>query len=173
MPIRTNQYTVIRDTREQAGQGWFFEAKGQCLGTEVKKLDTGDYTLVGFERVFTIERKGTITEFVQNLLQPRFDRELERMEEIELPFILLEFDVAKIMEWPHNSGIPRYKIGKIKTTPQFILKKIYEYQCRHPYLHFIFAGDSGREIASCIFKRVLEAWDPNDQAAGGLPRVDK
>jgi hypothetical protein len=38
-----NNYTVIKDTREQ--DGWFFSPYDKCDGMEVGTLHTGDYTL--------------------------------------------------------------------------------------------------------------------------------
>jgi hypothetical protein len=158
---QTNKYTVIRDTREQEGQGWFFDRKDRCLGTQVCKLDTGDYSLVGYEKVFTIERKGAVAEWAKNLCEKRFERELQRMEQIEMPFILLEFDMDALFRWPEGSGIPRRDLWKVRTTPHFLVKRMHEYQCKYPYIHIIFAGTHGREIASSLFKRVVETWTPS------------
>ena len=47
-------YTVIRDTREQEGHGWTFNAHTpehrppRCDGMTVDTLQTGDYSLVGY-----------------------------------------------------------------------------------------------------------------------------
>ena len=48
----TNRFTVIRDTREKKGHGWFFEDDGSyCEGTSISKLDVGDYSIDGLEHM--------------------------------------------------------------------------------------------------------------------------
>src|SRR6185436_14343497 len=99
------KYAVVRDTREKEGQGWHFPYSPRCAGTVIKKLDEGDYSLLGFEKLVTIERKGSVTEFCANLTQDRFivpfdpskpasdQSEIVRLESIQWPYILLEFEV--------------------------------------------------------------------------------
>ena len=57
-------YTVIRDTRER--EGYHFSKFDKCLGMVVRKLDTGDYSLVGLEDKICIERKGCVEEIAIN-----------------------------------------------------------------------------------------------------------
>ena len=59
------KYKVIKDTREQ--DGWFFSPYDKCSGMEVGTLNTGDYTLEGFEDVVCIERKASVSEVAMNL----------------------------------------------------------------------------------------------------------
>ena len=73
------KYTVIKDTREQ--EGWFFTQTTACDGMVREKLDTGDYSLRGYEELLAIERKGKISEFARNIVENRFERELERLED--------------------------------------------------------------------------------------------
>ena len=42
-----SKFTIIRDTREKKGHGWWFDESSHCTGTEVKKLDVGDYSIKG------------------------------------------------------------------------------------------------------------------------------
>ena len=60
MPDKSPPYTVIRDTREQEGYTFekFTGRYTSCNGMIIKKLDTGDYSLVGLEDKLCIERKG-------------------------------------------------------------------------------------------------------------------
>ena len=61
--------TVIVDTREQtpfkftSHDNWIAETKRQ-------KLDAGDYSVVGMEKLLTLERK-TLTDLITNLMQHR------------------------------------------------------------------------------------------------------
>lgn len=74
------------------------------------KLDTGDYSLLGFESVIAVERKSSLTELVGNLStsRERFERELQRATDlkyfyviIEAPFHLLMMGQYKSMMNPH------------------------------------------------------------------------
>lgn len=139
---------VIIDTREQ--KPWFF------ADAETKGLKTGDYSLEGYEDILSIERKGSTGEFAGNIVGPRFDRELSRLNEYKYAFIILEFTSDNIMEYPLGSGIPNRFHGKLKITGKFIMAKICEYMVRFPNIHIIFAGSQGKQWAESIFKRVVE-----------------
>lgn len=147
-------YTVIRDTREQKGRGWIFPANKLCSGTLIKTLKTGDYTLLGFESVLCIERKATITEFAANLLQKRFEAELVRMDSFKYSFLVLEFTMKDLMTWPYSSGLPAATRIKIKTRPEFLLRRLIEIETTHT-AKVIFAGCYGMDVVNSIFKRVV------------------
>jgi len=152
------QYEVIRDTREQ--EGWVFPASDPCLGTVVGTLKTGDYTLKGYEDVFVIERKGSTGEFAANIVQSRFERELERLKGFRYAFVVLEFTISDIVSFPYNSGIPKDKWRSLRISPQFLMKRINDFQVQYPNVHFVFAGSHGREFASSLFKRIAEHVEP-------------
>lgn len=158
------RYTVIRDTREQ--HGWTFPESDRCAGTVVDTLKTGDYSLRGYEGVFVIERKGCPAEFAKNLLERRFEAELERLEAFALPFIFLEFEVEDIVSFPENSGIPVSRWKDVRITPQLFMKRFWEVQLRYR-TRVLTVGVRGREAASSLFKRVLE-WraQPTKTASG-------
>lgn len=149
------KYTVIRDTREQSGRGWVFEPEKDCLGTKTQTLSTGDYTLEGFEHLLSIERKGRISEFVKNICEDRFEKELCRLDDFLWPFIILEFTVDDIFNWPKSSGLSPKMISTLKTSPRFILKRINDILVKHK-TKVIFAGLYGKSFAESIFKRVAE-----------------
>jgi len=149
------QYRVLRDTREKDEYGWVFPANDRCLGTVETTLHTGDYTLEGYEKLFIIERKGGIAEFAKNLVQKRFEMELCRLDEWLHPYLILEFDLAHIVNFPLGSGIPESKLRYLKLTPQFLMQRVCELQLRHK-TRLIFAGKYGKHIASSLFKRICE-----------------
>lgn len=148
------KHTIIRDTREQ--EGWLFNASKHYTGTICASLKTGDYTLQGFEDIFTIERKGSVAELAKNITEQRFVNELERLQEMKYAFILLEFTLGDIISYPVGSKIPPSKWKKLKIRGHFVLKKFIEMQLDYPNIHFVLCGSNGKEIASSIFKRVLE-----------------
>lgn len=145
--------SVIRDTREQ--NGWVFEESERCAGTIVDTLQTGDYTLKGFEELLRIERKGSIAEFASNVTQARFERELERLEDFPLAFLILEFDMADIALFPASAKLPPKALKNIKITAQFIMKRLMEFQVKYK-TKVLLTGGRGKEVASSLFKRVIE-----------------
>lgn len=148
-----NKYTVISDSREK--NGYTFPANDHCDGTIVKGLKTGDYSLVGFEDSFAIERKGGVAEFSGNLTDPRFFRELERFDSIRHGFLVLEFYLDDIMMFPATSGIPKNKLQYIKVTPNFLLMKTMEIQVKYN-IKTLFVGPYFMNVSQSLFKRIVE-----------------
>ena len=136
------EYTIIRDTREKDGKGWNFTAHPVID----KKLDTGDYSLLTYENIFTIERKATVSEVAKNIQEKRFIRELERMDNMKHAYVILEFTLEDLLT-PQRF---------VKVNPHFLLKTIVEYTLQYPQIQIIFAGNRGKDIASSIFKRIVE-----------------
>jgi len=149
------KYLVIRDTREKIRNGWIWKPSKYCLGTHEGTLQTGDYTIQGYHKLLTIERKGSISEWAQNITQARVERELERMEEIRFPFVLLEFTMTDIMNYPIGSDVPKKLWPRLKVRGSYILKRTIEFEMQYR-TKIIFCGGSGKEIASSIFKRTVE-----------------
>jgi hypothetical protein len=106
--------------------------------------------------VLAVERKGCVAEFSANVLQPRFVRELERLEAFRYPFVLLEFGIEDVVAFPEGSDIPRYRWRSLRSRPRLILAKLNEFQLRFR-TKFVPVGSKGREYASSLFKRVVEA----------------
>ena len=92
------KFTIIRDSREKKGCGWHFRASSNCNGMEVKKLETGDYSIDGYENTIMIERK-TIPDLWGSLVQgrARFMREMERAKSYPLRYLIIEGTVADVM----------------------------------------------------------------------------
>lgn len=162
-----NKYTVVRDTREKEGQGWVFSPNERCAGTVIKKLDVGDYALEGYESLFVIERKGSVSEFCANLNQERFvgdfdkfkfakkQSEINRLQVIQYPYLLLEFTVEDLLKYPNIPEIPKFLRKKIRFKGYAALKKVIELEMNYK-TRIIFCGDSGKEVASSICKRMIE-----------------
>jgi len=155
-------YVVVRDTREKDKQGWIWNKSKYCAGTVTRKLDTGDYTIemdgVCMSSYVTIERKGSISEWAKNVTEARFERELERLDDIQYAWILLEFNMTDVLNYPVGSGIPKCKWRYLKFRGSFILKKMTE-MIRDHRVKIILCGANGKEVASNIFKRVVEHAD--------------
>lgn len=155
-----DKYQVKRDTREQEEHGWMFPESDTCLGTLTETLATADYTLAGYEKLFVIERKGSPAEFCQNIVQDRFDRELKRLEEFTHPFIICEFDMWHIQNFPKKSGIPERLWPKLRITPQYFLLRFWEIQLQYKVRIILAGADGGRNAASSLFKRIIKNAHP-------------
>lgn len=159
-PVKPGRYTVVRDTREQ--QGWTFAESSYCEGTILKALKTGDYSLVGLEDIFVVERKKSVAEFAKNMLEARFEREMVRLENFQHAYIICEFDLADVQRWPLGSGLPPKVARTIKITKYFILKRLMDFHVQYK-VKFIFAGIHGEAVISSLFKRINEIYGPTKE----------
>ena len=150
-----DKFTVIRDTSEK--KGWYFPETDSCAGMVEGNLYTGDYTIVGAENKVIIERKGSVSEFAININQPRFEDELKRLEDFDIPVLIAEFSFAEIMRFP--DGLPEKVKSQIKVTPSFIIKKIAEYQTTYK-TKILFCNDKfgAFTMARSILKRAYEKY---------------
>ena len=152
-------FTVIKDTREQ--EGYYFSKYNKCAGMVERKLDTGDYSLEGMEDKICIERKGCVEELAMNLGQKKhaFMNEIGRMEEFPHKFIILEFTLEDLVDFPENTRIPEKQKSKIKITGKYMMKCLMEFQL-HNNIHIIFCGDKHNAFltVSSILKRVNEMY---------------
>ena len=159
MGKKHQQYTVIRDTREQTG--YTFKEYDRCQGMIVRKLDTGDYSIVGLEDKICVERKGCIEEVALNLGKNRdtFMREIERMKEFPHKFIVLEFSLEELMAFPNQSRIPKKFKDSVKITGKFILKSLMEIQLKDD-VHVVFCDNKTNAFLyiSSLFKRLTEKY---------------
>lgn len=96
-------YKIVKDTREKKGHGWFFRATADCDGMEVRKLDTGDYSIEGLEDMIMIERK-SIPDLWNSLMQgrERFYREMDRALKIPARYLIIEGTLADVIK-----GMPK------------------------------------------------------------------
>jgi len=144
-------FTIIVDTREQ--HPW--ELKHYT--TASRKLDTGDYSVEGFENVLCIERKYSISEFVNNMGEKRFKDVLERMKSYDYSFIIMEFNFNDILNFPIGSTIPKRVWDKLKISPSYIIKYITDIQM-HYGIHVLFCDSpaGAEKMALSIMRRVVE-----------------
>lgn len=91
---------VVVDTREQTP--WNLSAA--LFEVEVATLRTGDYTIRGFEDRLALERK-SLGDFVQTVTRDwlRFRKELYRLAAFDVAAVVVEADVAAVMEHRYES----------------------------------------------------------------------
>ena len=151
------EFTIIRDTREQTPWDFTFE---HTVAEELGTIKTGDYAVKGIEDKLCIERKGCIEEFANNLGKEyaRFKRELVRMDEFPHSFIICEFPLKDLMEYPfHNNNTKLQQTSKI--SGKYLLKIMLEIQLDHK-VKIIFCNSKFYAIrtALSLMKRIHERY---------------
>lgn len=152
-----NEFTIIVDTREQ--KPWSFSTQA----TANHKLDTGDYSIQGYENLLAIERKRNVAEFANNITEKRFVDVVDRLSKIKHSYILFEFDMEDVMRYPIGSDIPKRLWDKIRISPAFIMKHIIDLQIDHN-IKIIFCGDSdnAEKVALSIMRKVYKMEKPHE-----------
>lgn len=149
-------YTVIRDSKEKEGHGWIFvpqdhpkPGKPQCLGTTVEHLETGDYTISGFEDLAIIERKAGFSELWNNYLnKDTFEDEMIRMSEFKHKLIVIESIIS--LESMQLSP-PQFKT---KVPGKVLFRWLTNIMIKYD-VPFIMVGQFGKQIAQMFFEEVI------------------
>ena len=159
------KFVVLKDTREQ--KGWLFDSGDYCNGMKAVALKTGDYTLEGFEEVVCIERKKSVEEIANNVgkEKKRFDAEMERINEYTSKYIICEFSMDDIINYPRcifseymwhtKPEFCEREIAKRKITGKYILRALMEYQTWYG-IHILFCDNAknAKKVTESIFKRL-------------------
>lgn len=124
-----SQFTVLRDTREQDGYGYYFED----YPVKVKEvtLKTGDYSIQEpghygnngtYYPPFAVERKAK-DDLVKSIGadRDRFEREISRADDWEAPMpVIVETEKDTLREGHYYSNVhPNSVIGTINKWPQY------------------------------------------------------
>jgi ERCC4-type nuclease len=147
--MKNNDFTIIVDTREQ--QPWIFDN----YTVANRKLDTGDYSIEGLEDLLCIERKKSVSEFANNIVESRFKDVVMRMSQLKYSFLLLEFDLKDVLIYPVGSTVPKKMWDKIKIIPAFLIKNLLDLELNHN-IKVIYCGNSSNaeKMAEHILKKV-------------------
>ena len=156
-------FTIIKDTREK--KGYTFEASRTkyhvCKGMVLRKLDTGDYSIEGLEDKICIERKASVVELANNVGfdKRRFVSEIERMKEFPHRFLILEFSLTDLMNFPEGSDIPEKEISKLKISNKYMLRFLMELQI-NDNINVIFCDSkkNAKWTVLSILKRINEKY---------------
>lgn len=156
--MNINDFTIIIDTREQTP--WEFEN----YAVAHQKLDTGDYSIQGLETLFAIERKKSVGEIANNITEPRFKDCLDRLKDFKHKFILCEFTLNNVLDYPVGSAVPKKLWHTLKITSKYILKYLTEITMKYD-IHVIYCGsrDGAEEMAISIMKRMVEMYGNKQQ----------
>ncbi len=150
-------YVVIKDTREQEGYGWTFNAHypdhrpPKCDGMITETLQTGDYSLVGYTDILAIERKANFAELWGNYSaakRPAFEAEMKRMSKIKYAYIIIESlftpDIMELSPPQFSRGVPG------KSMVRWLMYLGVKYG-----VHIIPTGVCSKKIAQLIFEEVV------------------
>lgn len=150
------KYTVIRDTREKTGYGWTFHAHTyaqrrppNCEGMLITTLKTGDYSLVGYEDILTIERKESFGELWNNYQhRNRFEEEMERMSQLKHKLVIIEScltpDIFDLSPPQFTKSVPG------KALIRWLMSLTVKYG-----VPFIPAGACGKKLAQQFMEEVV------------------
>lgn len=144
---------IIVDTREQTPWEFDIEDTYYIFSYERGTLKTADYSIKGMEDIVAIERKRSSAEIATNINEPRFRKEFERLAQYKYKFVICEFELRDILNYPIGSGIPQKIWSKIKVSGNYILKCITDLELEYG-VAFKFAGDFGVEQCVSILKKV-------------------
>lgn len=155
--MKQDEFSIIVDTREQIPWEFGFHT------TSRRKLDTGDYAIEGMEDLLCIERKQSVSEIANNITEKRFPAFLERMGAFHHKFILCEFSLDDVYNFPRGSDIPERLWPKLKITNNYILRCLIEMALNHD-IHICYCGDSEAAERLCvqIMRRIYRKYKDNE-----------
>jgi len=90
--------TIVVDTRETMA----YRFKGIPLIN--KKLDAGDYSILGFEKSIAVERKGGASDFLSSIGRRReeFLAMLKRLALYEAKLLVIEANLSELFNYPRS-----------------------------------------------------------------------
>jgi len=155
--MNKDPFTIIIDTREQIP--WEFGYHN----TAKMKLDTGDYSIQGYEDTIAIERKKSVSELATNLSESRFKDVLERLSKIKHPYMVFEFDIDEVYRFPVGSDIPKRLWDKLRISGNYIVKRLIEIQLEYN-IQIIFCGDASNaeRYTVSLMKRIYERYNKQE-----------
>lgn len=155
--MNKDPFTIIIDTREQIP--WEFGYHN----TSKMKLDTGDYSIQGYENIIAIERKKSVSELATNLSESRFVDVLQRLSQIKHPYMIFEFDIDEVYKFPVGSDIPKRLWDKLRISGNYIVKRLIEIQLEYN-IQIVFCGDpsNAERYTVSLMKRIYERYNKQE-----------
>jgi DNA excision repair protein ERCC-4 len=147
---------ILKDSREK--KPWEFQNFDECEAEVCVTLKTGDYTIEGYEDKIIIDRKGCVAELANNLGKDykRFRNELKRMEDFEEAYIVCDFPIMDVLQFPKSSGISAKLMKYVKMTGEAMFKQINTIEGKYN-VKFIFCNnrEEAQEKAIELFLDVI------------------
>jgi len=114
--IKVPKPVIVIDTREQEGHGYTFTRFPNWIkGTIRRTLKTGDYSVEGYEKEITMERK-SLEDLVSTLTTNRetFIKECERMADFRRKVIVIESTLARLKSpYSYSDAHPNSVFGTL------------------------------------------------------------
>jgi len=135
-----DDFTIVCDTREQ--KPYTFKK----IETVSEAMETGDYSVKGFEDIFAIERK-TLADFLKSITwdRDRFKREIIRADALTGFLVVIKAPKTQITDWNYDRDVhPNSVMGTIKKWEEYHNVK------------FVWGGD--REAAEEFTLKKLQTW---------------
>jgi ERCC4-type nuclease len=147
---------LLIDTREK--QPYDFEPDDAFGSIRFIKLDAGDYTLEGLEKIVIVERKASVDELFINFTKDkdRIKAEFERLKDHKFKILMLEFSCEDMMN-PSKYYINRRGINKqhpkmpVAVVAEGITKLMMEYG-----VHVIFGGSRAQTMTRGLLLKAYE-----------------
>jgi ERCC4-type nuclease len=132
---------ILIDDREKTA--WEFPG----VETEEARIETGDYTIKGFEDRFAIERK-SINDLAKSVgsERDRFESEIKRAQSMDNFAVVIEGTPQEVRNGAYYS----------KIHPNAVMGTVQKWPWRYNTLEFVWAGD--RERAPQEALRLLDRW---------------
>jgi predicted RNA-binding protein len=114
-----------------------------------RTLETGDYSLEGYEDILSIERKENIAELWTNYSErERFEDEMERMSRIKHAYIIIETSLSS----DHlDLSPPQYKT---RAPGKSLIRWLTNITAKNN-VKMMFAGECGKQVAQLIMEEVV------------------
>ena len=151
--------TLIVDTREK--QPWDLNFKDDFESICYQKLDTGDYTLLGFEDEICIERKQSVDELFVNFSgknKKRIFAEIDRMCSIKYKFIIIEQTLDEILTPSCYYINASKKNTKSAWMPAMVVLKNLTKIAVDYGIQIIFAGNRGPYFARNLLMEIYDKY---------------
>lgn len=144
---------IIADTREQ--KPYDYPETDVFAGTKVEKVSVGDYSIEGLTHKIFIDRKLSTAELAKNIVEKRFYRLLDKARLYTYRFLILEFDLEDVYNFPLNSNMPLWQRKKCRISPAFLESAITKIAVDYG-INIIFAGthERGEKICYSLLKTI-------------------
>ena len=154
-----HSFTILVDTKEK--QPWVF-LDSAVQDVVFQHIETGDYTVEGYEELLCIERKKSIAELAGNIHQDRFTRELQRMTEFPYRYIVVESSFEHVVNYPFMEGLPPKIERKLQVRGKYLVKCFARLQVKYG-INIIYCGNKERAqlMALYLMKEVLNLHGEN------------
>lgn len=146
---------IIKDSREQLG--YDFPEDDTFAGTKIEKLSVGDYAVEGYQHLTFIDRKKSTSELANNMSEARFEKLLQKASKYKYRFLIMEFDMDDVYNFPLNSGIPVAKFKYCRIKPAFIASFLARIAIQYD-INLIFAHNAtdAEKFCHALLKRIYK-----------------